>query len=52
VVAVARDLDLDVDWDDLRCPTAPAQPQAFARLTEELGLGGSAERILAALARE
>jgi 5'-3' exonuclease len=52
VVAVARDLNLDVDWDDLRCPTAPAQPQAFARLTEELGLGGSAERILAALAHE
>jgi 5'-3' exonuclease len=50
VVAVARDLDLDVDWDDLRRPTAPAHPRAFARLAAELGLGSSADRILAALA--
>ena len=50
VVAVARDLDLGVDWDDLARPTAPAHPRVFARLTEELGLGSSADRILAALA--
>jgi 5'-3' exonuclease len=50
VVAVARDLDLAVDWDDLQRPSAPAHPRVFARLTEELGLGGSADRILAALA--
>jgi 5'-3' exonuclease len=50
VVAVARDLDLAVSWDDLKRPTAPAYPEEFARLTDELGLGSSADRILAALA--
>jgi 5'-3' exonuclease len=50
VVAVARDLDLEVDWDDLERPSVPAHPQEFARLTDELGLGSSADRILAALA--
>jgi 5'-3' exonuclease len=50
VVAVARNLDLGVDWDDLQRPSTPAHPSAFARLTDELGLGGSADRILAALA--
>jgi 5'-3' exonuclease len=50
VVAVARDLDLGMSFDDLRCPTAPAKPELFAELTELLGLGASAERILAALA--
>ena len=50
VVAVARDLDLAVDWDDLERPSAPAHPRVFARLTEELGLGSSADRIIAALA--
>jgi 5'-3' exonuclease len=50
VVAVARDLDLAVDWDDLQRPTVPAHPKEFARLTDELGLGSSAERIVAALA--
>ena len=50
VVAVARDLDLAVDWDDLERPSAPAHPEEFARLTDELGLGSSADRILAALA--
>jgi 5'-3' exonuclease len=52
VVAVARDLDLAVNWDDLQRRSAPADPPAFARLTEELGLGTSADRILAALGRE
>jgi 5'-3' exonuclease len=50
VVAVARDLDLAVDWDDLERPSAPAYPDEFVRLTEEFGLGSSADRILAALA--
>ncbi|MGO1974527.1 MAG: 5'-3' exonuclease [Propionibacteriaceae bacterium] len=50
VVAVARELDLAVDYDDLRLPTAPADPDRFATLTEELGLGGSAERVLKSLA--
>ena len=50
VVAVARDLDLGVDWDDLVRPAAPAHPRIFARLTEELGLGGSADRVKTALA--
>ena len=50
VVTVARDLDLAVHWDDLERPSAPAHPRVFARLTEELGLGSSADRIVAALA--
>jgi 5'-3' exonuclease len=52
VVAVARDLDLGISIDDLLCPTAPAKPEVFAELTELLGLGGSAERILARLAND
>jgi 5'-3' exonuclease len=52
VVAVVRDLDLGVSFDDLRCPTAPAKPELFAELTELLGLGGSAERVLASLAHD
>jgi 5'-3' exonuclease len=50
VVAVVRDLDLGVSFDDLRSPTGPAKPELFAELTELLGLGGSSERILASLA--
>ena len=50
VVAVARDLDLGVDWDDLVRPTTPSHPRIFARLSEELGLGSAADRITAALA--
>jgi 5'-3' exonuclease len=52
VVAVARDLDLGVTFDDLVCPTAPAKPEVFAELSELLGLGGSAERILTSLAND
>jgi 5'-3' exonuclease len=52
VVAVARDLDLAVNWEQLQRPKAPADPAGFAQLTEELGLGGSADRILAALGRD
>jgi hypothetical protein len=49
---VARDLDLGINFDDLLCPTAPAKPEMFAELSELLGLGGSAERILASLAND
>ncbi len=50
VVSVVRDLDLGVGEDDLLRPRAPAHPERFAELTELLGLGSSAERILASLA--
>lgn len=49
VVAVARDLDLQVTWDELARPAGVRHPQQFATLTEELGLGGSAARVEAAL---
>lgn len=49
VVAVVRDLDLGLDWDDLRLPDGPRDPALFAELTELLGLGGSADRVLASL---
>jgi 5'-3' exonuclease len=52
VVAVVRDLDLGIPFDDLLCPTAPAKPQLFAELSELLGLGGSADRIVASLAKD
>jgi 5'-3' exonuclease len=52
VVAVARDLDLGTTFDDLLCPTAPAKPELFAELSELLGLGGSADRIVASLAKD
>jgi 5'-3' exonuclease len=52
VVTVARDLDLGVTFDDLRRPTAPAKPELFAELTELLGLGTSAERVVASLAND
>ena len=51
VVAVARDLDLGVTLDDLVLPTEPADPELFEALTERLGLGTSATRVLAAMAR-
>lgn len=51
VVAVARDLDLGVSEDDLVLPQEPADPELFAALTERLGLGTSATRVLAAMAR-
>ena len=50
VVAVATDLDLGVSADDLRLPSTPADPQAFAALAERYGLGGSADRVVASLA--
>jgi len=51
VVSVARDLDLAVTLDDLVLPAAPADPELFAALTERLGLGTSATRVLAAMGR-
>ena len=52
VVAVARDLDLGITFDDLLRPTAPSKPELFAELSELLGLGGSADRVLASLAKD
>ena len=49
VVAVRRDVELGPL--DLTLPSAPADPEAFARLITELKLGGAADRIVAALAR-
>jgi 5'-3' exonuclease len=49
VVAVVRDLDLDVGWDELLLPRAPKDPARFTELAELLELGGSADRILASL---
>ena len=51
VVRVRRDLDLGVRPDELDLPAEPADPAAFADLTARLGLGSSADRVLAALAR-
>ena len=49
VVAVRRDVELGPL--DLTLPPVPADPEAFARLTAELNLGGAADRIVAAMAR-
>ncbi len=49
VVSVVRDVAVDLDLDRLRLPSEPAHPRTYARLTEELGLGTSATRMLAAL---
>ncbi len=48
VVTAATDAPVPADLD-LTLPTAPRDPDAFARLTERLNLGGSADRILKAL---
>lgn len=50
VVRVRTDVPLQVTFDDLLLPTVPAKPDVFAELAELLNLGGSAERIVAALA--
>jgi 5'-3' exonuclease len=49
VVAVVRDLDLGVGWDDLLLPQAPRDSARFTKLAELLELGSSADRILASL---
>lgn len=48
VVAVRRDLNLGDP--QLGLPTSPADPDEFARLSAELNLGSSAERLVKALA--
>ena len=48
VVTAARDIALPEI--DLALPGSPRDPDAFARLSAELNLGGAAERILTALA--
>lgn len=49
VVAVLREVPLP--QVDLTLPTGPRDPQRFVELAEQLGLGSSADRILAALGR-
>lgn len=49
VVRTRRDLQLGITLADCAIPRTPAQPTEFDALTERLALGGSAERILAAL---
>ncbi|KAA1429508.1 5'-3' exonuclease [Nocardioides antri] len=49
VVAVARDLDLP-RGDALALPSAPADPDAVATLTERWGLGSPVERLTTVLA--
>jgi 5'-3' exonuclease len=49
VVAVARDLELGQDWDDLQLPAEPRDPERFGELADLLQLSGSADRILASL---
>jgi 5'-3' exonuclease len=49
VVAVARDLNFDLEWDDLELPNEPKDPERFRELTDLLELSGSANRILASL---
>jgi 5'-3' exonuclease len=49
VVGVVTDLDLGVTLDDLVLPAKPHQPERFAKLSDTFGLGGSADRLLAAL---
>lgn len=49
VVGVVRDLRLDVTMEDLVLVRRPAQPEVFDELTRSLALGGSANRLRAAL---
>lgn len=49
VVTAATDAPVPADLD-LTLPKAPRDPDAFARLAEQLNLGGAADRILKALA--
>jgi 5'-3' exonuclease len=50
VVAVRTDVPLALGFDDLLLPREPAKPELFTELTDLLNLGGSAERILKAMA--
>ena len=51
VVAVSRDLDLGVGWDDLAVPAGPRDPERFDELADLLALGGAADRVKACLAQ-
>lgn len=51
VVGVRTDVPLAVTPDELRLPVAPVDPAGFAELSGLLNLGGSAQRIVEALAR-
>lgn len=51
VVRVRRDLPVDPEWDELALPAAPEGTEWDA-LVERLGLGGSAQRLAAALAAQ
>ncbi len=50
VCLVARDIDLG--QPDLTLPTAPADPEMLAAISEQWGLGGSVTRLVAVLAGE
>ncbi|MFZ1412742.1 MAG: 5'-3' exonuclease [Micropruina sp.] len=50
VVRVRTDVPVGVTADDLVLRRSPADPENFAALTELLNLGGSADRILKAMA--
>ncbi|WP_432557680.1 5'-3' exonuclease [Granulicoccus sp. GXG6511] len=52
VVRTRRDLDVAVALNEVALPQAPADLDEFAALTDRLGLGSSAERIVAALSRD
>ena len=48
---VACDRTVDLPDRDLTLRRTPRDPERFAALADELALGGSADRILAAMAR-
>lgn len=50
VVGVRRDLDLGIGPEALVLPAVPRDASRFAELAERYGLGGSADRVVAALA--
>lgn len=50
VVRVVRDLSLGVGLAGLELPSTPRDRTGFGRLEQEMGLGGSARRIVEALA--
>ncbi|MDO5682281.1 MAG: 5'-3' exonuclease [Propionibacteriaceae bacterium] len=49
VVRTRQDLEVAPTLTELRIPGAPVDPAAFTQLTDRLGLGTSAERIIDAL---
>ncbi|MDO5500485.1 MAG: 5'-3' exonuclease [Propionibacteriaceae bacterium] len=51
VVRTRRDLAVDLTLAECALPSAPVDPAGFAAVVERLGLGSSAERVVAALGR-